>query len=602
MDMSEKKIKKNLRTNMCDEIIKNKDYPLKDDEPLTIRGLIDSFSLVEPILKRVKANPEELAVIFMESDESEERVSIRQLHSGACIYANALKESGIKPGDIVILALSHCKDLVYAFWGTLYAGAVPSIFVYKGPMSTVESYIDRLKDMVHTSSARMVITFPYLVPGLKKCLPGLDCGVVAAGEIRIKTKNSDIFPNLTFTSGEQTAYLQYTSGTTGMKKGVRLSHRAILSFVRSFARALHIVSNDVFVNWLPFYHDFGLFAGLISPLLFGIPAVLISPFKWLRNPKVLLWAIHNHKGTISFLPNSAHNHIVRSVPVEGLEGLDLSSLRVLGNGSEPVLYKSQEIFLEHFAPYGFRETALVSGYGMAESTLGVTLSTVGERSPVDWVDIKEMQTTGQAVPAPPHSEGSKASASSGVPLEGVEVAVVDDNGSRLPERRIGEIIIRSNSLFSGYHKHQDLTDQVMNDGWYHTGDLGYMAKGELYVCGRKKDLIIVGGSNIHPEDLEAIADSVPGIYGEAVVAFGIMDDALGTEKIVMICGLEHPVTGAEKLDIERKLRRRVFQELDVTLGEVHLHNKRWILKTQSGKITRTANREKYKELILKENK
>lgn len=158
-------------------------------------------------------------------------------------------------------------------------------------------------------------------------------------------------------------------------------------------------------------------------------------------------------------------------------------------------------------------------------------------------------------------------------------------------------MIRSNFLFSGYHKNQDLTEKVMVDGWYHTGDLGYMVNGQLYICGRKKDLIIVGGDNIHPEDLEAIAGSISGIHPESVAAFGMMDEDLGTERIVMVCGLNHPVSEKEKLDIERKLRRQVFRELEVTLGEVHMVKKSWIVKTHNGKIARTANKEKYLSTI-----
>jgi len=550
-------------------------------------------SLVEPILKRVKANPDQLAMIFIESNELEENVSIGQLHSGACAYAQALYESEIKPGDIIIIALRHSLDLIYAFWGAQYIGAVPSIFVYKGPMSTSESYIERLKDIAQKSSSRMVITLPDLESGLKKYLSGKDCQVMAADEVRDQKNDSDFFSHFQFTSGEQIAYLQYTSGATGMQKGVMLSHRSILNFVQSFTKAVKAGSDDVIVNWMPLYHDFGLFAGLVSPLTLGIPAVLASPFHWLRNPKIMLWAIHNYRGTISFLPNSGHNHMIRSISDRDLDGLNLSSLRALINGAEPILCQTQDDFLERFAPYGFKETALVSGYGMAENTLGVTFSTVGARCPVDWVSIKEMQTSQKAIPVPPHRKGSTANVSSGVSLEGVEVRLIDDIGNRLSERSIGEIVIRSNFLFSGYHKHQDLTEKVMVDGWYHTGDLGYMVNRHLYICGRKKDLIIVGGDNIHPEDLEAIAGSISGIHPDSVAAFGMMDEDLGTEKIVMVCGLNHPVSEKGKLDIERKLRRQVFRELEVTLGKVHMVKKSWIVKTHNGKIARTANKEKY---------
>ena len=564
-------------------------------------------SLVEPVFDRVKNDPEQLAVIFIGSDEEEQKISVGKLHSAASFYARTLKESGIKQGDIVIIATGHCPDLLFAFWGTLYIGAVPSIFSYKGPMSTKASYIERLKKMAQNSNARIVITTPGLISTLKESLTGTDCRALSAGVPADLTNENSFFPRekgkeQMFTSGEQIAYIQYTSGTTGKQKGVKLSHRAILGFVQAFARALKIQNSDVIVNWLPLYHDFGLFAGFISPLIFELPGVLLSPFKWLRNPKTLLSAVHKYRGTISFLPNSAHNHMVRYVSFNGDSDLDLSSLRVLINGAEPILFESQETFLTHFAPYGLKETALSSGYGMAENTLGVTFNPVGKRAPVDWISIKEMQSSRRAIPAPPRREGSKANVSSGVPLDGMAVAVVDEKGRRLPERHIGEIIFRSGSLFSGYHEQRDTNPQAAGNGWYHSGDLGYLVSGELYVCGRKKDMIIVGGNNICPEDLEAAAGNVPGIEAGAVAAFGVLDEEMGTEKIVMICGLERPVDETGKLEIERSLRRRIFREFDVTLGEVHLRGKRSIIKAQNGKITRTGNREKYKQEFISQAK
>ncbi len=552
-------------------------------------------SLVEPLIKRVEANPEQLAVIFIEDDETEEKISIGQLYSAAGAYAGILHESGIKPGNIVIIATGHSQDLLYAFWGTLCTGAVPSVFPYKGPMSLTTSYIERLKNMVQNSGARLVITPPNLISPLQESLAGANCRVLSTGDVCAGQNDAGSRPPVRFASGEQIAYLQYTSGTTGMQKGVRLSHQAIIHFVQAFAKALRIKDDDVIVNWLPLYHDFGLFAGFIAPLFFERPTVLISPFKWVRYPKILLQAVHKHRGTISFLPNSAHNHTVRFVSAEECDGFDLSSLRVLINGAEPVFIESQEAFLEHFAPYGFNETALSTGYGMAENTLGVTFSPVGERAPVDWIDIKEMQVSGKAVPAPPDAAGSKANVSSGIPLEGTEVAIVDEEGNRLPGRNLGEIVIRSPSLFSGYQGRPDLTEPVMKGGWHLSGDLGYLAGRHLYVCGRKKDLVIVGGHNIHPEDIETAAAAVPGIYPSAVVAFGIQDEELGTEKAILICGMAGSADESRKLEIERELRRRIFNMLEVKLAEIHFVKPNWVVKTHNGKIARGLNREKYKK-------
>jgi len=556
-------------------------------------------SLIEPVVKRVESDPDQLAVILIEDDEYEKRIAIGQLHSAASTYARIFHESGIKPGDVVIIATGHSQDLLHAFWGTLYTGAVPSIFVYKGPMSTTGSYIERIKNMVRISEARTVVAPPNLVSPLQESLGETTCLVLSTGDVCAGQNDTGILSRARFTSGDQTAYLQYTSGTTGMQKGVNLSHQAIIHFVQAFAKALRIKDNDVIVNWLPLYHDFGLFAGFISPLFFECPTVLISPFKWVRYPKILLQAIHKHRGTISFLPNSAHNHTVRFVSAEECDGLNLSCLRVLINGAEPVFVESQQAFLEHFAPYGFNETALSTGYGMAENTLGVTFSPVGERAPVDWVDRKQMQAAGKAVPVSAGSKGAKANVGSGIPLEGTEVAIADEEGNHLPERNLGEIVIRSPSMFSGYQGRPDLTNRVKKEGWYFSGDMGYLAGKNLYVCGRKKDLIIIGGHNIYPEDIETTAGSVPGIYPSAVVAFGIQDDELGTERAILICGIAGAVDESRKLEMERELRRRIFNELEVKLAEIHFVKPNWVVKTHNGKIARGLNREKYeKELQI----
>jgi acyl-CoA synthetase (AMP-forming)/AMP-acid ligase II len=376
-----------------------------------------------------------------------------------------------------------------------------------------------------------------------------------------------------------------------------LSHRAIINFLQSTRKGLQLIKRDVTVSWLPLYHDFGFFAGFLLPLLSEVPTVLISPFKWLSKPRSFLEALQKYKGTVSFLPNSGHNHTVRIVPSGKVNGLDLSSLRALVNGAEPILHKSVDMFFRHFSACGFKASALASGYGMAENTLSATVSIMGQRSPVDWINAEEMQVSRKAVPAPPDKPGSVPYVSSGGPLDGVELKIIDEKRNELPERSCGEITIRSNSLFSGYLNRKDLTEKVLINGWYHTGDLGYMANGQLFVCGRKKDLIIIGGHNIHPEDVENIASSVPGIFPDSVVALGIEDEDLGTQRLVIVCSLEHPVSKNEEQEIERELRRKVFRELEVTVGEVHLVNKRWIVKTQSGKITRSMNRDKYKKFL-----
>lgn len=559
-------------------------------------------SLVEPLLERYRSDPEGIALTIVHDDESEEAITVGRLHAQACAGAAGLREAGLQPGDIAILALRHCRELVTSFWGCIYAGIVPAIVAYKGPMTSTAAYIERLKDQAGNTGCRLIVTLPELKADAEKSLAATGCRVMVipmageGGEEAPPTAAAAFsFPQ--HAGGEEIAYLQFSSGSSGSPKGVLLSHRAILNQVQSFATTMGIREKDTVVNWLPLYHDFGLFGGLAVPLFTSIPCILLSPFKWLRNPLFHLQLLQRHAGTVSFMPNSALNHAVRCAAGKDLNGLDLRSLRVLVNGSEPILYESQQEFLRCFARCGLRESALASGYGMAENTLGATYCLRNRRHRADWVWARAMHERQEARPAPARAKGAKPNVSSGMAMDNMEIAIFDAVGRRLPERSIGEIALKSPSLFSGYHADPVRTSEVLKDGWYHSGDLGYLAAGHLYVCGRKQDLIIVGGHNIHPEDLERIAAGLPGIRADRVVALGVFDETQGTERIVMVCGLEKPVSDKERAAMEKELRRRIFSKLELTPAEVRFVDKNWIERTPNGKIARSANLEKYEKWL-----
>ena len=550
-------------------------------------------SLIRPLVERAKQEPDRVSIIFISNDGSEEKITAGRLHAESLAYSRALKKLGVRPQDVVILALGHCKELIYAFWGTLYSGAIPSIFPYPLPRPGPEVFNRQIRSCIINSGARAVVAESTFETQLVAMLYDSDCKMLNARSVSAGGENRSVSPLETNAGGEDIAYLQYTSGTTGMRKGVLLSHRAVLNFVSSFRATLEEVADDVIVNWLPLYHDYGLFSGLVFPLIVGVNLVLMSPFKWVRSPKALLWAIDRHKGTLCWMPNSAYNHMVRSIRQSDLEGLDLSGMRAFGAGGEMIRYASQMDFFERFAPFGLKARALATGYGMAENTLCATVSSLDTGIFVEWVDAKNFWKNRRAIPTGRNEEGAVPFVSCGFPVEGATIAISEDGESFLPERRVGEILIRTKTLFNGYKGRADLTAQAMRDGWYYTGDIGYLAEGQLFVCGRNDDLIIVGGKKIHPEDLETIANTIPGIYPDRAVAFGIADPIVGSERIVMVCELEKNVMGKEKLNIERELRKRIVRELSIPLGELRLVNKKWVVKTRNGKMARNANREKY---------
>jgi len=386
------------------------------------------------------------------------------------------------------------------------------------------------------------------------------------------------------------AFLQHSSGTTGLQKGVALSHRAVLNQLASYARAIDLRPDDVIVSWLPLYHDMGLIAGFIQPLAQGLPLVLMSPFDWVRHPALLFRAIHAYGGTLAWLPNFAYNHLARRVRVRDMEGVRLDSMRMFINCSEPVRDDSHQLFLQRFAEAGVREEMLAVSYAMAENTFAVTQTPPGRPPRLDVVSRQTLSEERVARPAQ-EDEATTILVSCGPAIPNTQAKAVDDQGRDLPERRVGEIAIRSDCMLTGYYKRPDL-DPFTPDGWYRTGDMGYLADGEVYIVGRKKDLIIHAGKNIYPQDIEAIVNQVPGVHPGRAVVFGVPDEREGTELIVVVAEVD-VADPAERKAIARAIRQAVAGSSDVTVGYVTLVGPKWLIKTSSGKIARAANREKW---------
>jgi acyl-CoA synthetase (AMP-forming)/AMP-acid ligase II len=549
-------------------------------------------SLFEPLLHWAGRRPDDTAIHFVHDDGREEVITAGQLHTRALVAGEALQKRGVSRGDIVIVVLRHSPELIDLFWGLIAIGAVPSIFPYLTEKIDPEIYTKQTRQLISNSGASLVITFPEFDSLTGGLLADTGCTVITVDEITGSACTGEIETD--FSAGAEMAQLQYSSGSTGLQKGVVHSHRALLDCVHATATVNDIRTTDVCVNWLPLFHDFGLIVGLLIPVTYGIPTVLMSPFYWIRKPSRLLEVMHRHRGTICFMPNFAFNHSVRSVRDGDLKGVDLSGVRRLINGSEPVRLDTLERFTERFAPCGLEPETVAVGYGATEASGGITMTPWNRRPKVDWVDLRKLQTTGRAVPVERSAPGASPIVSCGPPMMDIELDIVDPGGKVLEDRRVGEIVVRSPRVFSEYHLAPELTEQALIDGGFRSGDLGYLSDGELYICGRKKDLIITGGRNVYPEDLDEIANKVPGIYPGRSVAFGVLDERSGSEGIVMVCELRQDSTEEQKIEIERELRGRVVGELDLPIADLHLLDQRgWVVKTTNGKIARSANRAKY---------
>lgn len=549
-------------------------------------------TLVQRAWQHVQAQPDKTALIWIDG-QGEKAISYDAFFAHAAGAARALETVGVQQGDLIILVLEQGETVLYGFWGALLLGAVPSIFPYLTEKLDPARYYVSVRELVARSGARVVITSDNLKPPLETALAGVDVTLLT-----METPDkADAAPYIAQheAAGETTAFLQHSSGSTGLQKGVMLSHRAVLNQVEAYGQVIRLTTDDVIVSWLPLYHDMGLIAGFIMPLVSGVTLVLMSPFQWVRKPEMLLHAIHRHRGTLCWLPNFAYNFLATRIRPDALAGIDLSSWRAAINCSEPVYAESHRVFLEKFASYGFQPAALATCYAMAENTFAVTQSAMPGPPRVDEVERDTLLHDRRALPA--SGAPSLTFVSCGKPIPDCEVRIVDEAGNVLPERCVGEIAIRSNSMLNGYYKQPELSAKALREGWYHTGDMGYLADGELYITGRKKDLIIVGGKNIYPQDIENLLNDIAGLHPGRAVAFGVFNDRLGTEDVALVAEADTDDPEAQA-EIMREIRSRVAQTLDVAVRYVHLVDNRWLIKTSSGKVARTANREKFLSEVL----
>ena len=392
------------------------------------------------------------------------------------------------------------------------------------------------------------------------------------------------------------AFLQYSSGTTGVKKGVAVTHRAALAQIDRYAEAIALTDRDLIASWLPLYHDMGLVACCLLPLVTGVPVLAMAPHGWVRSPMLFLHLVTQHKATLCWLPNFACTFLAKNVMPRELDWLDLSSLRAVINCSEPVMAASHAAFAERFAPRGFRTQALAASYAMAETTFAVTSGGLTTPLQHDVVD-RDALAHGIATPVTHTHPRATVLVSSGTPIAGTSVTVVSPHGEPLPDRTIGEIVVESASLLSGYFGREEANGSLV-DGRFHTGDLGYLAGGELFVTGRLKDLIIVAGRNIAPHDVESAVNDVPGVIAGRSVAFGLADEQHGTERLIVLA--ETGLTESAHRDaLQRVIVARVSAQADVAPADVRLVPPRWLRKSTSGKIARNQNRRRYVEQLAR---
>ena len=473
-----------------------------------------------------------------------------------------------------------CAEFFYAFLGALRLGAIP-VPLY--PTLGAEATANIFKD----SEAAAVTTvgwFRQVVDEAKNAATGVRA-VLEPPDLEV----DDRPPALPVARPDDTAFIQYTSGSTGHPRGVVLNHANVMETIRFMAEAAGLSREDRVVSWLPLYHDMGLIGLLTMPMATGTDLVLAAPQDFLAAPARWMEWIAEFGGTATAGPNFAYALAARAL--RRLDRLDLSRWRLAVNGAEPIDPNAVEAFLAAGARHGLDPGAAYCVFGMAEATLAVAFPTPGAGMQVDTIDQRVLETDRYA--APVDGGGSDGSVRRlprlGRPAPGLEMRICDSStGQPMQDREVGEVELRGNSITPGYYDNPDATAASRRGDWFHTGDLGYVVDGELVVCGRIKDVIIVGGRNVFPEDVERAAESVEGVRAGNVIAFGT-EGRRGREAVVVVAETKHD----EIAPVRAAVAARVTDAVGVPPEDIVLVRPGTLPKTSSGKPQRSLCRRRY---------
>ena len=519
---------------------------------------------------------------FLDADGETERWTYGDLADIACRTAGAWRDLGVGPGDRVGLLGSTTPDLVAAVFGCWAAGAVAVPLAVPMRLSSEQALVDEVRSRASKAGIEVMAAderfavFGEVMEVVERTVTLAD--LRAAGR---ETEITDPRP-------DEPALIQFTSGSTASPKGVVLTHGTLVGNGLAAQEHVSITTDDVIVSWLPLYHDFGLIGLTLWPLVFDIPTHLMSPETFISSPKRWMETLSRYGGTITAAPNFAYGLAARALRRSSTT-LDLSRLRVAANGAEPVDPETMADFAEAGAPHGLDPAAQLAVYGLAEGTLGVASPLPGEQRPPRWVDAAKLATDGVAVDTQPEAPGSRPLVSVGYPIPGVEIEVRSTDGDVVSDGHVGEVCLRTDWAMTGYWDDPEATEHVMRDGWIHTGDLGLHGPDGLVITGRAKDMIIVAGRNLYPEDAERAAEQVDGVRRGNAVAFGILDRA--REGLVVIA--ETKLVGEDASRLAKQVATEVRKAMRIAIDAVVLLAPGALPKTPSGKLQRALTKRLY---------
>jgi fatty-acyl-CoA synthase len=580
-----------------------------------VAGAYQTQTLLELLRYRATHDADRAHLLITEdSDDGEREVTLTfgELYDAGQRCAAELARCGVDAGARVALMLPSGRAFFVSYAGILLAGAVPVPIYPPFRADRIEEYAARQSAILNNAEVCVLLTFRRAEAVAKLLKPRVSSltAVIDAEKLIANADNpAAAIPGALplHLSGRRTrkgsdlALLQYTSGSTGDPKGVMLTHANLLANMRSIGEAMQLGPNDVGISWLPLYHDMGLIGAWLALLHIGTPLVVMSPLAFLTRPERWLQAFHKHRGTIAAAPNFAYELCVRKIADKDISGIDLSSWRIALNGAEPVNPDTLERFEKRFAPYGFRGTSLLPVYGLAEASLAVTFPPLNRGPLVDRIERETFATHGQAVPALPEDIHAISFVSSGSAVNRVDVCIVDDSGKEVADRTEGFLWFRGPSATSGFFRNPVATEKLMPQGpatregeysWINSGDRAYRADGEFYVTGRVKDIIIKGGRNLYPHEVEELAARVEGIRKGCIVAFGLKDEASGTERLMVVAEAREG-NAARRATIIAAITEQISKGLGLPPDRVELLPPGSIPKTSSGKLRREETKQLY---------
>ena len=556
-------------------------------------------TLIEVMEFHVHNNGARPHLRLWKAEGEEDEISYAELHHAACHAAQGLIELGVTSGTRVAIMLPTEAGFFEAFLGTLYAGAIPVPMYPPFRRSQIEDHLRRQASIIRNADACVLIVSEELrrvgslllglAPGLKQ--------ITTVGGL----KQSGMISRPLAADADTVALIQYTSGSTGDPKGVVLTHANLLANIRSMGEALEASSSDTFVSWLPLYHDMGLIGAWLGSLYFGAHAILMSPLAFLADPSRWLRTISHYRATLSAAPNFAFELCHKRISDEDIEGLDLSSLRMIVNGAEPVSPVTINRFTKRFSKFKFRPEMLGPVYGLAENSVGLAFPPMGRKPIIDRIQRIALSRDGVAISADPDDETALEFVACGQPIPGHEIRIVDDYDNEVPERREGRLQFRGPSATRGYFRNEEKNRTLFSGDWLESHDRAYIADGDIYITGRIKDMIIKAGRNIYPHEIEDLVGEIEDVRKGCVAAVAGINPQSGTEMLVLV--VETRLTDQnDKDNLKKRIRETCSTVLDIPPDVVELVPPRTVPKTSSGKVRRAATRSLYESGLIAQHR